>query len=165
MYSAGILIYTEKNGNTYFLLGRDTKYGTWSDFGGKHEYIDENDPVKTAGREFYEETCGVIFDKLTIIEKIRHTKPILCQSYMKNPYYMYLIKIKENDLQRISFDFNIIRSKIKKQVNISYKFKEKDKLQWIRKEDICYKPDTYRCVFYKSFMKNVKTMFERCVSI
>ena len=165
MYSAGILIYTEINGYTYFLLGRDSKYGTWSDFGGKHEYIDDNDSVNTAGREFYEETCGVLFDKRVITERIRHLKPILCQSYMKNPYYMYIIKIKVNDLQKVSSDFNYIRTKIKYSNGISYKFKEKDKLQWIRKEDICYKPELYRCVFYKSFMKNVKTMFERCVSI
>ena len=61
MYSAGVLLYTKRKDEVYFLLGCDCKYQSWSDMGGKCDDSDRRDPLKTASREFYEETCGIIF--------------------------------------------------------------------------------------------------------
>ena len=75
-YSAGVLLYRIQNGEKEFLLGKDVKYNSWSDFGGKHDNVDNKQPLRTAVREFYEETCGAIInmhDMLNIINmKLNH---------------------------------------------------------------------------------------------
>lgn len=59
--SAGILpISRNEHGDVVFLLGKDSRDGVFSDFGGKAEVIDNGDPVNTATREFYEETLGCL---------------------------------------------------------------------------------------------------------
>jgi predicted NUDIX family NTP pyrophosphohydrolase len=75
-YSAGILPYTyNQQGQCLFLLGKDYE-GDWSDFGGKCEFKDSNEPENTACREFYEETLGAVIDITDCSEKIIHGKPI-----------------------------------------------------------------------------------------
>ena len=59
-YSAGIIPYTIRNNQIYYLLGRDWRDEGWSDFGGKCEEDDKNKPKSTAIREFYEETMGSV---------------------------------------------------------------------------------------------------------
>ncbi|GAQ91709.1 ribonuclease III [Klebsormidium nitens] len=62
IYSAGCLPFTVKNNQIYFLLGKDRTDGRESDFGGRSEDVDKGDPKRTAIREFYEETIGMILD-------------------------------------------------------------------------------------------------------
>ena len=64
-YAAGILFYYKTRKKIYFLLGKDFRY-KWSDFGGKSEKKDHDMPYVTASRECYEETMGVIFDKIQL---------------------------------------------------------------------------------------------------
>ena len=69
-YSAGILPYTfDKKGKCHFLLGKDLE-GDWSDFGGRCEFADKNEPTNTAAREFYEETLGSVMTVPEVLEKI-----------------------------------------------------------------------------------------------
>ena len=59
-YSAGVLPYTfDQQGKCLFMLGKDID-GDWSDFGGRCEFSDKNEPLNTASREFFEETLGAI---------------------------------------------------------------------------------------------------------
>lgn len=155
MYSAGILIYCVHDNDIFLLLGRDSKYKTWSDFGGKNETIDEKNERKTACREFFEETCGTLFDKHVIFEKLKNYKPYLCQSYMKNPYYMFMMKIDYEEYKNVGQHFDIIRSQIHNLKSFSYKYKEKDSIRWINLKSVLNAPNDYRCVFYKSLIQNL----------
>jgi hypothetical protein len=94
-YSAGILPYTyNSNGKCLFLLGKDNE-GDWSDFGGRCEIRDRNDPINTASREFYEETLGAVIDINDCTEKLTNGDPIKIISKTLNgsPYYMFLLYV------------------------------------------------------------------------
>lgn len=162
MYSAGVLLAMKQDGDIYFLLGRDAKYKTWSDFGGKHENVDKLSPRKTASREFFEESCGVIYDLLDTFGKLKHTSPLLCKSYMNNNYFMYVLKIDFDD-QYVK-KFNNIRRLLLMNKHTSHKYLEKDCLQWMTIDNIINNPKSFRCVFYKSFINNLDEI-KKCVSI
>jgi hypothetical protein len=94
-YSAGVLPYTfDQNGKCYFLLGKDND-NDWSDFGGRCEYKDNNDPLNTASREFYEETLGAVMSIPEILEKITNPNAVrvISKTLNQSPYYMYLVYI------------------------------------------------------------------------
>ena len=154
MYSAGVLICKREGDQLYFLLGRDSKYKTWSDFGGKNESVDKMYPEKTAAREFYEESCGTIYSKYKIRQMLKHKKPYLCSSYLNNPYYMYLIYDGNATVEH----FEKIRNLLLKRPDVSFKFLEKDKVKWFDYDYIKNNPDDFRCVFYKSLQNNIDTI-------
>ena len=73
MYSAGILPYTIFNNSVFFLIGQEKSDKTWSDFGGHSKKKDNNCSLKTAFREFLEETNNCIpvsFDYFEAAPKI-----------------------------------------------------------------------------------------------
>lgn len=91
--AAGILPYAFVNDKVYYLLGKDTSTNTWSDFGGKCEPVDSNNPVNCAVREFNEETLGVIVDPKTL-KSLLHQSPrkvVSRKQYLV--YYMYLVEV------------------------------------------------------------------------
>ena len=71
VYAAGILILTLFNGKYYALLGKD-HYNTYSDFGGKSDFADNGNPIVTASREAYEETCGSLFSICELTNKLQN---------------------------------------------------------------------------------------------
>ena len=94
-YSAGVLPYTfDQNGKCLFMLGKDLD-GDWSDFGGRSELTDKNEPLNTASREFYEETLGSIMNIQECLDKIKNDNVVKIVSKTLNgsPYYMYLVYI------------------------------------------------------------------------
>ena len=153
-YSAGVLLYRIYNGERQFLLGKDVKYNSWSDFGGKHDNVDNKQPLKTAIREFYEETCGAIInmhDMCNII-KLNNVR-IQCLSYKKKMYYMFIVKYENtiNDIESIFRDqYNFL-----KQTNVCMKFKEKKEIKWFDTSSIINNKSIVRGVFYNSFMNNI----------
>lgn len=156
-YSAGILLYTIVNGTKYFLLGRDCKYNVWSDFGGKCDPIDDGDPLKTASREFYEETIGVIGNELHIYANLKkHSCCIKCVSYKNNDYYMYLLEDYSCRWHDYIIDFT-------NQYNIlslsnfrdGKQFREKDEIRWFSLDEILSNPNLFRGVFISSVYKNI----------
>lgn len=157
-YSAGILLYRYNNGKLEFLLGKDVKYNSWSDFGGKHDNTDKKVPLQTAIREFYEETCGVIcnmYEMENIINKTKSTK-IHCVSYKKKSYFMYIVKYEDDGKDIISL-FNQ-QYRFLKQTTVSHKFKEKDEIKWFGVDSIIKDKDIIRSVFYNSFSNNLDTI-------
>jgi hypothetical protein len=70
VYSAGILVFTIRNGEVYLLLGRDRSDNSFSDFGGRQEDIDGNDPKVTAAREFFEESAGQLIDQDEVMARL-----------------------------------------------------------------------------------------------
>ena len=156
-YSAGVLLYRVQNGETQFLLGKDVKYNSWSDFGGKCDTIDQHVPLRTAVREFYEETCGVIVNMHQMIDLI-HAKcvKIHCSSYKKKTYYMFLVKYENNQLDIV----NIFKDQYMflNQTNICMKKKKKKEIKWFSLDFICENKPILRGVFYNSFVNNIDTI-------
>ena len=94
-YSAGVLPYTfDQNGKCLFVLGKDNE-NDWSDFGGRCEYKDHNEPLNTASREFYEETLGAVNTVQETLDKINqpNTIKVISKTLNQSPYYMYLIYV------------------------------------------------------------------------
>jgi len=156
-YSAGILLYRIHNGETQFLLGKDIKYNSWSDFGGKCDSADNNRPLQTAIREFYEETCGVLANmhEMTSLIHKKYVK-IHCSSYKKKMYYMFLVKYDKQylDIENIFKDQYMFL----KQTNVCMKFKEKKEIKWFSLDYICNNKSMLRGVFYNSFVNNIETI-------
>lgn len=153
-YSAGILLYRIRNGAPEFLLGRDVKYESWSDFGGKHDNCDYKQPLNTAVREFYEETCGIILNTYDMIKKInQRSVRIQCLSYKKKTYYMYVVKYdNEIDIEVIFKDqFDFLQ-----QSKVCSKFREKSEIKWFGIDSIVNDKQNIRGVFYNSFLYNLE---------
>ena len=72
---------------------------------------------------------------------------------MKHDYYMYVLYIDYNE--DFIKQFDNIRSLLLDLNSISFKFLEKDKLEWIDLEYIKENKDCFRCVFYKSLLTNL----------
>jgi hypothetical protein len=160
-YSAGILPYTYNlQGQCLFLLGKDYE-GDWSDFGGRCELKDRNDPINTASREFYEETLGAVMDISDCNDKLMNGKPIKIVSKTLNgsPYYMYLLYVENSNYPE---NFNKTSNFLKYHYsNISTsglnKIIEKVNIRWVTLDTLlnCIEnrdssPISLRGVFYKT---------------
>ena len=154
------------NNNKQFLLGRDTKYKCWSDFGGKYEQTDDS-PDKTASREFYEETDGVFLSQYQILSLLDcpTTNSYKCFSYKNRSYLMFVVDITGSipDGGR----FQKIREQFKRIVNMlkvnddegeMYRFREKNDIGLFEIDYIVKNPGLFRSVFYNSFMNNLQSI-------
>jgi hypothetical protein len=159
-YSAGILPYTfDQTGKCLFLLGKDYD-NDWSDFGGRCEFRDNNEPLNTACREFYEETLGSIMTIKECMDKII-TNPIKITSQTLNgsPYYMYLVYI---DFLNYSEIFNKTAQFLRYQFDSQEMNKviEKTTIRWVSMDTmlLCIEnpphstPINLRGVFYKTMV-------------
>jgi hypothetical protein len=161
-YSAGVLPYTfDQTGKCFFLLGKDND-NDWSDFGGRSEFRDHNEPINTASREFYEETLGSVMSISESIGKLGHGKPttILSKTLNGSPYYMYLMYV---DYYNYSDSFNKTASFLKYQFDKqeTNRLIEKNTIRWVSMDTIlmCLENETgnpihLRGVFYKTLMNS-----------
>ena len=147
-FAAGILCYShDPNGNTVFLLGKDFK-NKYSDFGGKNEPHETN-TRDTASREFYEESCGVIYDIVKTKSILQNCQVVITETYLKKPYYMFLLWIPYK--KEYIDNFNMIKNNIRF-LSIDRKFKEKNYLKWFSIDEIVKNSCDMRQIFYKTFM-------------
>jgi hypothetical protein len=153
-YSAGVLPYTfDQTGKCLFLLGKDND-NDWSDFGGRCEFKDHNDPLNTASREFYEETLGAVLNIQECLDKI-NTKPfkIISKTLNGSPYYMYLIYI---DYTNYSDTFNKISQFLKYTYSNDknmYKMIEKTSIRWVSMDTIL------NCIENKEVLLSLRGVF------
>lgn len=149
-YAAGVIFYFKSKYKVYFLLGKDFRL-KWSDFGGKVELQDKMNPIKTAIRECYEETLGVVLNKYDLLYKIKKDpKFVVGESYLKKKYFMYLVKLE--NLYDYNENFSLLRHNLK---NLESQFKEKLQLRWFTMNEILEnKNDKFRNVFYETIKKN-----------
>ena len=166
-YSAGILPYTfDQTGKVLFLLGKDNE-GDWSDFGGKCEIRDRNDPLNTASREFYEETLGAVLSIHECIDKINiNPKKIISKTLNGSPYYMYLLYI---DYTNYTDSFNKTGNFLKYQFEqkIHEKIIEKVSIRWVTMDTLinCIEnrdyttPIALRGVFYRTISDFKEDLF------
>jgi len=151
-YAAGILPYTFFNGKVYLLLGKDIRDSFWSDFGGKNELVDENRPLQTAIREFYEETCGIIMDLKSLKNRMGSQTPAI-QSLTQNgkPYYLYTVEIPYNSTYRA-----IYRRLLgyMRHIKLFKKRIEKTDIKWVAAESLLQlQAITLRPVFRTTFTR------------
>lgn len=154
-YSAGILPYAIVEDQMHLLIGKDCRDNTWSDFGGKSEDEDANNPLSTAIREFYEESCGVIMDLKSLRNRMSNTgNYVLLQSTTQNgyPYYMYLLEIPYNNSYRSIFRKLLYFMKYKK---IHKKHMEKTDIQWISLKSLVGKRVLLRSVFEHTILRHM----------
>jgi hypothetical protein len=161
-YSAGILPYSfDQNGKLVFLLGKDND-NDWSDFGGRCEFKDQNNPKNTATREFYEETLGAVLSIQECNDKITD-KLIESKTLNGSPYYMYLVYI---DLVNYSDTFNKTCNFLKYQFDAraTSKIIEKVSIRWVSIDTLLHCIEntdqviSLRGVFYKTIKDFKETL-------
>jgi hypothetical protein len=94
-YAAGVLPICWIDAQTpLFLVGKDVRDGTWSDFGGKCEKMDK-DVASTAAREFWEETCGALMDMKTARSRLVPGACVVLEGATQNrhQYWSFLIEV------------------------------------------------------------------------
>ena len=84
--------------------------------------------------------------------KIKNLDPYICKSYMKNDYFMYILKINYD--KNLPYQFIKYRNLLQLS-KTSYKYMEKDSISWQTIDEIKTNSKKYRCVFYKSFIDNI----------
>jgi hypothetical protein len=170
--SAGILpISRNEHGDVVFLLGKDSRDGVFSDFGGKAEAIDNGDPVNTATREFYEETLGCLCNSPhSIRERVKKMSVLVNGTTKKgNVYSMFIIEVPY--IPDLPLRFKKIVNFLKYK-NIGSAYIEKSELVWVSLDEM-FKIHK-RQVFADTIASNAATlrkvttdswraMFEECV--
>jgi len=155
-YAAGILPVTWVNNEALFLVGKDIRDGTYSDFGGKRERYDRNE-LATASREFYEETLGIIVGQKQILSRLTPETSIVVngQTQNGNAYYMYIVEIPFFPHARAMFRkvAEFLRSK-----NVNRLYVEKLDVQWATMDML--NSMTKRKVFANTLDMN-KTIIQR----
>lgn len=97
-YAAGVLpiswVYTNNCWTCLFLLGKDGRDHSYSDFAGRAERIDKDAPA-CAAREFWEETYGLLIPDQKIIRARILSHSVLCMSRTQNnmPFYCYILEM------------------------------------------------------------------------
>lgn len=129
-YSAGILPYAFIKSNLSFLLGKE-KSG-WSGFSGKCESCDNGEPVRTALREFHEETCNIF--KNVIDEHFLDVNSTECVESITpkgNKFYLYILNI-ESAFDKTSFNSYTISEEFSHVLSSQTKdqFKEKSYIRF-----------------------------------
>lgn len=124
MYSAGILPYTIYNNKIYFLLGEETHDKTWSDFGGHEKKRDKKCSLKTAFREFIEETNNSIPMSFKTFEDMSKIT-IISKTMKLYPYYMYIIYLDYKYINIYKFKRNANNN-----TNINV-YHEKSRIKWV----------------------------------
>lgn len=129
-YAAGILPVTWHDGHAMFLVGQDVRDRSWSDFGGKCERVDRNDPLNTACREFYEETYGCVVDHRALRSRLGVSNCLALRSRTQNNhvYWMFVVEVPYQPHLRNAFHkcLAFLRHK-----NLCKLFVEKTDVRWV----------------------------------
>lgn len=129
-YAAGILPITWCGTTALFLVGKDLRDETFSDFGGRVERVDDNSPMSTAVREWYEETLGVCMGSKAVRVRMQPHNSLCLRSKTQNghPYYMYVIEIPFAPHLRNAFHKTLNFLKYR---NLHKVYVEKTDVQWV----------------------------------
>jgi len=167
---AGILIYKKVNNEIFLLLGKenlvlnhsgDLSGDLFSDFGGGKEN-DEQYPIDTACREYYEETMGAF-------HSVQEIKALIDKDHVyyniKYKYYQYFIEMNVDDITIKTY--NKIRTylnsclkyvegddgnKYQKLTCCPNGYIEKQEIRWFSINDILDKNELFRKPFFNSLL-------------
>ena len=135
-YAAGILPITWYENTAMFLVGKDLRDETYSDFGGKCERQDRNDPMNTSVREFYEETLGCVLPALALRQRMLPQNCLCLRSKTQNghPYYMYVVEMAHMPHLRNAFLKTVA---LLKHLNLHKEHVEKVDVRWVTWATLC----------------------------
>lgn len=143
-YAAGILPVTWHDGELLFLVGQDVRDRSWSDFGGKSERVDRNDPLNTACREFYEETYGCVVDLRALRSRLcaSNCLPLRGRTQNGHPYWMFVVEVPYQPHLRNAFAKALAFLRHK---NLCKLYVEKTDVRWLpwsalRGDDLVKRP-------------------------
>jgi len=123
-FAAGIVPY---NSNGDFLLGLETSNNKWSGFVGGSEPGET--PIKTALREFHEETAMIFINANDYIQtQLKLTEPVTSTTPSGKPVYIWFIEFP-NYVDTLQFYTN-------KQILNQKQFEEKSELRWFNINEI-----------------------------
>ena len=155
----GILPVAYHENDIYFLFSRESftkkHKGLWSDFGGSKE--NRETQYETAIRECVEESCGILGNKDDIRILIKNN----CITKIRDKgYSIYLVRVEYN--KKIVKIFSEHFKKMLKDYPDLVKEKnglfEKDKLRWIKLQDLKKNIHIFR-PWYKKFIYKIIKYF------
>lgn len=155
-YAAGVLVCSWFKGKLYTLLGKD-HYNTYSDFGGKCDICDHNNPINTASREMYEETTGCLLSITEISTMLSKSSYINTLSYTDKPYYMYIIFIRYDDkiIDKHKEVYTYIRG-----IHRLLLYTEKTELKWFHFDDVIKEKIELRNIFKRTIQKHKNSILK-----
>jgi 8-oxo-dGTP pyrophosphatase MutT (NUDIX family) len=151
---AGILPVSYHNGSFYFLFSRECRKQDWRDFGGATE---KNETIKqTAIREAFEESDGILGtrdDVKKLLEKETFYK------VKTKTYFVYVVNIPYDKTLPRKFKkrFDKIAKSNPEKIATNGLY-EKDKLMWIRLENIPKHMDKFK-PWYKKIVNKILVAF------
>jgi hypothetical protein len=94
-YAAGILPVAFHRDQVMFLVGKDVRDNSVSDFGGKAERMDRGIVENTAAREFSEETYNLIIPQRAVRQRLCSGNCLMLKSKTQSgfDYYMYVVEV------------------------------------------------------------------------
>ncbi|AGE55612.1 hypothetical protein ATCVMN08101_333L [Acanthocystis turfacea Chlorella virus MN0810.1] len=153
--SAGVLPFSRNGGEIVFLVGRDIRDSVFSDFGGKLESVDKNDPIATATREFYEESLGVVCNSPHDMRQRLKELSVCLFGHTKNnhEYRMYMLEIPycKDTPRKFMKMANFLKYK-----NVGVSCIEKTELVWCSMDELMKIPK--RAVFTETLQANLGTI-------
>lgn len=134
-HGASVIPVTQRKGELYVLLSREAAgndKGTYDAFGGAKD-PGETHPNVTAGRELAEETIYLLGNENELKDYINidkgHTRNII--GNINKGFVVYITEFHRDKLKKLIKEFHGRRN-----TATSWKFKEKDKLAWVKFSDL-----------------------------
>lgn len=155
MYAAGITPICWIADQLYFLVGRDVRDNTWSDFAGKCEKIDR-DIESTAAREFWEESYGIVMDARTMRQRLTTALCVQGRTQNSHPYYCFITEIPFVPHLRDSFHKHLT---FMRQRNVHRMYIEKNDIMYVSFHELFSDAFPKRSVF-KETLNQHKDLFE-----
>lgn len=156
MYAAGVLPICWISNKLFFLVGRDARDDTWSDFAGKCEKIDR-DIAWTAAREFWEESYGVLMDAKTMRARLSDAMQLQGRTQNSHPYYCFLAEIPFIPHLRDAFRKHLA---FMRQRNVHRMYIEKTDIMYVSLEELFSEEFPKRSVFKDTLMHHRETLFK-----
>ena len=159
-YAAGILPITWHGSTALFLVGKDLRDESYSDFGGRVERVDENSPVSTAVREWYEETLGVVLTAKALRTRMHPSNCLCLRSRTQNghPYYMYVVEVPFAPHLRNAFHKTLNFLKYR---NLHKVYVEKTDVRWVTLQTML--DDLPKRAVFASTVKQHRDLLEKIV--
>jgi len=157
---SGILPVALHNNSFHFLFSREFRKGNkkiidWRDFGGTPE--NNETPKETAIREGWEESSGFLGDENDIKNLIE--KKLVC-TVKSNKYTVYVVEIPYDTSlpSRFKSHFDKMAAKDPSKL-VKDGFYEKDKLLWIKLENIKNHMNKFQ-PWYKTIVRKLENTFK-----
>ena len=146
-YAAGVLpIAWVTETQAVFLVGRDARDHSYSDFGGRSEKCDR-DIACTASREFWEETLGVFVDAKVVKTRMTPGNCVVLESKTQNgwPYHTFVVEMPLTTHLRSTFAK--VLGFMRHRAGVSRMYLEKTDVVWLTLDELLNRDLPKRNVF------------------